>query len=98
MDTHQPLVVIAGPTASGKSQIAMQVAAKHNGEIICADSRTVYRGMDIGTAKPSKVDQKQIPHHMLDVVKPDQRFTVADFQRMTNRLLKTCVCEESYLY
>ncbi|MEK7621391.1 MAG: tRNA (adenosine(37)-N6)-dimethylallyltransferase MiaA [Patescibacteria group bacterium] len=88
MDTHQPLVVIAGPTASGKSQIAMQVAAKHNGEIICADSRTVYRGMDIGTAKPSKVDQKQIPHHMLDVVKPDQRFTVADFQRMTNKIIK----------
>lgn len=88
MDTNQPLVVIAGPTASGKSEIAMQIAGKYNGEIICADSRTVYRGMDIGTAKPSKADQKQIPHHMLDVVEPDQRFTVADFQRMTNKIIK----------
>lgn len=88
MDTNQPLVVITGPTASGKSDIAMQIAVKYDGEIICADSRTVYKGMDIGTAKPSKADQEQIPHHMLDVVEPDQRFTVADFQKMTNQIIK----------
>ncbi len=82
MDTKQPLVVITGPTASGKSDVAMKLALECGGEIICADSRTVYRGMDIGTAKPSKADQAKVPHHLLDVVDPDERFTVADFQKL----------------
>jgi tRNA dimethylallyltransferase len=77
----KPLVVIAGPTASGKSALAMELAKKYNGEIICADSRTVYRGMDVGTAKPTKVDQKAVKHHLLDLVDPDEPFTAADFKR-----------------
>lgn len=60
----------------------MQVAHQFNGELICADSRTVYKGMDVGTAKPSQKDQQQIRHHVLDVVEPDQIFTAADFKRL----------------
>jgi tRNA dimethylallyltransferase len=74
------LVVVVGPTASGKSELAMNLAREFEGEIICADSRTVYRGMDIGTAKPSKLDQQEIPHHLLDVVDPNQDFSVGEFK------------------
>jgi tRNA dimethylallyltransferase len=75
-----PLIVITGPTASGKSALALELAERYNGEIICADSRTVYRGMDIGTAKPTAEDRARVPHHLLDVVEPGQRFTLHDFQ------------------
>lgn len=88
MGTKQPLVVITGPTASGKSDVAMKLAMKYDGEIICADSRTVYKGMDIGTAKPSSDDQRLVPHHLLDVVEPGQRFTVADFQKLAFQAIK----------
>lgn len=77
-----PLIVISGPTASGKSALALELAERYNGEIICADSRTVYRGMDIGTAKPTEADQARVPHHLLDLVNPDVRFTAADFQHL----------------
>ena len=83
----KPLVAIVGTTASGKSAVAMQIALERDGEIICADSRTVYKGMDIGTAKPSKQDQKIIKHHLLDVVLPDQAFSVADFQKLANQAI-----------
>jgi tRNA dimethylallyltransferase len=86
--TPPPLVVIVGPTASGKSDLAMRAAEDLGGEIICADSRTVYKGMDIGTAKPSKKDQKKIRHRMLDIVKPGERFTAGDFQRLSSRTIE----------
>lgn len=76
----KPLVVIVGPTASGKTSLAIKLATQFNGEIICADSRTVYRGLDIGTAKPTKAEQKAVTHWALDLVNPDQRFTAADFK------------------
>lgn len=76
-----PLVVVLGQTGSGKSALAMELARRFNGEIIAADSRTIYKGMDIGTAKPTKLDQKLIRHHLLDVVKPNELFSVAAFQR-----------------
>jgi tRNA dimethylallyltransferase len=76
-----PLVVIVGPTASGKSALAVTLAERYGGEIICADSRTVYKGMDIGTAKPSAEDRARVPHWGLDLVEPGERFTAADFQR-----------------
>ncbi len=76
-----PLLVIVGPTASGKSSVAMQVAEQFNGEIICADSRTVYKHMDIGTAKPSVKDQARVPHWGLDLVEPGEVFTAADFKK-----------------
>ena len=87
-NSDKPLLVIVGPTASGKSDLAMKVATKYDGEIICADSRTIYRGMDIGTAKPSAEEQKQVPHHLLDVVSPGDRFTVYDFQQLAFRAIE----------
>src|SRR5262245_60779006 len=77
-----PLVVICGPTASGKSRLPLELAAAAPGaEIISADSRQVYRGMDIGTAKVAASKRRGIPHHGLDLVDPDQPFTAADFHR-----------------
>jgi tRNA dimethylallyltransferase len=77
------ILFIVGPTASGKSSLAMEIARKHNGEIICADSQTLRRDLDIGTAKPSRQDQAEIPHHMLDVIGPYDNFSVTKFQSMT---------------
>jgi len=73
-------IFITGPTASGKSDLAMRIASGYDGEIICADSQTVRKGMDIGTAKPSSDDQMKVRHHMLDLIDPYDRFTVADFK------------------
>lgn len=83
----RPLIVVVGETASGKSALAMKLAEQFNGEIICADSRTVYKGMDIGTAKPSKADQIKTPHHLLDIVAPDQHFTAAQFKRLATKAI-----------
>lgn len=75
-----PLVVIVGPTASGKTALAIELAEQHNGEIICADSRTVYKGMDIGTAKPSQAEQSRVPHWGIDLIEPGDYFSAADFK------------------
>lgn len=77
---QKPLIVIVGPTASGKTKLAIELAKKYNGEIICADSRTIYKGMDIGTAKPTKQEQATVPHWGLDLVSPDETFTALDFK------------------
>ncbi len=82
-----PLIVITGPTASGKTGLALELAHKYGGEIICADSRTVYMGMDIGTAKPNQKERLYVPHHLLDVVQPNERFTAADFQRLARGVI-----------
>ena len=83
MNSAKPfLLAIVGQTASGKSALAMKVAAAFDGEIIAADSKTVYRGLDIGTAKPTPADRRAVRHHVLDVVDPDQPFNVARFQRL----------------
>ncbi len=73
------LVVIQGPTASGKSDFAVRLAEVIQGEIVNADSMQVYRYMDIGTAKPSPIMMEKIPHHLIDIVAPDEDFTAADF-------------------
>lgn len=77
-----PLIVILGQTASGKSALALKLAERFGGEIICADSRTIYKGMNIGTAKPTADDQRLIPHHLLNIVSPDERFSAAQFQAL----------------
>jgi len=81
------LVVIVGPTAVGKTEIAIEVAQKLSTEIVSADSMQIYRYMDIGTAKPSTEEQKRIKHHMIDIVDPNDDFSAADFQL----LAKNCI-------
>ncbi len=75
------ILVITGPTAVGKSNLALHLAREINGEIISADSMQVYRGMDIGTAKPSRKEREEIPHHLIDVVDPWEHFSAGDFQK-----------------
>ena len=77
-----PLLVICGPTASGKTLLALELAATLPIEIISADSRQIYRGMDIGTAKATPEERASVPHHLLDVVAPDEPFSAADFMRL----------------
>ena len=74
-------MVLLGPTAIGKSRVAIAVAKEMNTEILTADSRQVYRGMDIGTDKPSITERQGVPHHLIDLVEPDQPFNVGDFRR-----------------
>ncbi len=69
-----------GPTAVGKTDIALHLAQELEGEIVSADSRTIYRGMDIATAKPSRAEQARVPHHLIDVVEPDEELTLAEYQ------------------
>ena len=76
-----PLIVIQGPTASGKTKLAIELATAFNGEIICADSRTIYRYMDIGTAKPTLTERSLVPHWGLDLIDPGEVFSAADFQK-----------------
>lgn len=83
-----PLIVIVGPTASGKTSLAVTLAKKFKGEIVCADSRTIYKDMDIGTAKPTAEERKAVPHWGLDLIKPNERFTVVDFKRYANQKVK----------
>src|SRR5690625_4829337 len=71
--------VIAGPTASGKSAVALQLANHFDGEIVTADAMQVYRGMDIGTAKPTADEQALVPHHLIDLVEPNEPFSIADW-------------------
>ena len=80
MDKKPPLIVVLGPTASGKSSLGIALARRFHGEIVSADSRQVYRSLDIGTAKVTAQEQAQVPHHLLDVVEPDETYTVSQFQ------------------
>lgn len=84
------LVGIVGPTASGKSAVAMTIAETLGGEIVSVDSMQVYRGMDVGTAKPSADDQQRVTHHMLDVVNPPDEFTVAEYQKLAREAVADC--------
>lgn len=80
-------LAIVGETASGKSALALQLAQRFDGEIICADSATVRRGLEIGTAKPTVADQALARHHLLNIVGPNERFTVADFKRLAEQAI-----------
>ncbi len=84
----QSLIVILGPTASGKSELAIKIAKRFNGEIISADSRQVYKGLNIGAGKISKKERQDILHHLLDIVSPKQTFTVAQYQKLAKKAVK----------
>lgn len=86
--SEAPLVAITGPTASGKTTLAVDLARQFKGEIICADSRTVYKNMDVGTAKPSHEERSIVPHWGLDLVEPGQQFTVADFKHYAEQKIQ----------
>ena len=77
-----PLIVILGPTAAGKTALSLDLAASFDGEIVGADSRQIYQGMDIGTAKPSAEEQARVPHHLIDIQPPDRQMALATYQQM----------------
>lgn len=79
------LLVICGPTASGKTALAVALAQRLNGEVVSADSMQIYRRMDIGTAKPTHEEMEGVPHHMLDVAEPEENFSVARYVDMAAR-------------
>ena len=82
-----PLVLIVGPTAVGKTEIAIQLAERLKGEVVSADSRLFYRGMDIGTAKPSRAEQARVPHHLIDIANPDEILSLALFQQKAHEII-----------
>ena len=86
-DLKKSLIVILGPTAVGKTETSIQLAERLDGEIISADSRLFYRGMNIGTAKPTPEEQTRVPHHLIDIADPDQTWSLAMFQRATHRII-----------
>ncbi len=81
--TRPKAIAIVGPTASGKTSLSLALARRFNGEIISADSRQIYRGMDIGTAKATREERAAVPHHIVDIRNPDEDYTVAEFKRDT---------------
>jgi tRNA dimethylallyltransferase len=83
-----PLVAIVGPTASGKSELAMSIAERFNGEIVNYDSVQIYRYLNIGTAKPTPDERQRIPHHMIDIREPTDVFTAGDYQRESRAILE----------
>jgi tRNA dimethylallyltransferase len=84
----QRIVIILGPTASGKTSLAVRLAERFDGEIVNADSMQVYRGMDIGTAKPALELRRKIPHHLIDIVDPEINFSASDFRREATRAIE----------
>ena len=88
---RQKILVILGPTATGKSDLAVLLAKKFDGEIISADSRQVYKGMDIGTGKVTKKEMGGIPHFLLDIASPKKVFTVSDYKRLAEKAIHTTI-------
>lgn len=84
----EKVIVICGPTASGKTALSIELAKQINGEVVSADSMQIYKDMDIGTAKPTREEMQGIEHHLLDFVSPDQRYSVADYQKAAKKAIK----------
>lgn len=90
--TNKPVIIIVlGPTATGKSDLAVNIAKKYNGEIISADSRQVYKGMDLGSGKITKKETLGIPHHLLDIVKPSTFFSMAKYKELADKKIKEII-------
>lgn len=86
-----PLIVVAGPTASGKTSLGIEICKRLDGEVISADSMQIYMGMDIATAKPSKEEMQGIPHHLIDVISPEETFSVADFKALAEEKINEII-------
>lgn len=84
----QPLIVVAGPTASGKTRLAIDIAKAFNGEIVSADSMQIYKYMDIGTAKPTAAERDECRHHLIDFKEPDEEFSVADYVNLAHEVIR----------
>lgn len=85
---RKKILAILGPTASGKTKVSLEIADILKGEIISADSRQIYRFMDIGTAKPGLEERKKIPHHLIDIVNPDEYFSAADYSTRAREAIR----------
>lgn len=85
-----PLLVLVGPTAVGKTDLSLEIGEKFSGEIISADSRLFYRGLDIGTAKPSPAEQARVPHHLIDLVPPDKTISLGQYQDLAYQAIGDC--------
>lgn len=94
MKIKNKIIVILGPTASGKTGLSIKLAKKFHGEIISADSRQLYKGMDIGTGKVTKKEMAKIPHYLLDVANPKKQFTVAQYKRLAERAIKKIIANK----
>jgi len=82
------LIAVVGPTASGKTELSLRLAEALDGEILSCDSMQIYRGMDIGTAKPSMEERRGVPHHLIDIVSPDEAFSCADYKRLAEAAIR----------
>ncbi len=87
MHNNSKLVTILGATASGKTSLSIKLAKEFNGEIVCADSRTIYKGMNVGTAKPTRSEQKEVKHYLIDVCSPDKPFSAAEYKKGAQRAI-----------
>ena len=81
-EKNRKIIVVCGPTASGKTALAVEIALKFGGEIVSADSVSVYKGLDIGSAKPSEEEKKGVPHYLIDVASPKDSFSVGDYEEL----------------
>lgn len=82
IDPNIRFLAVVGPTATGKTELGLALAERFGGEIVCADSRTLYRGMDIGTAKPTKAEQSRVAHHLLDILNPGESLSAVEFKQL----------------
>jgi tRNA dimethylallyltransferase len=87
----QKIIVVLGQTATGKSALAVRIARRVNGEVISADSRQVYKGLDIGTGKITKREMRGVPHHLLDIVSPKNKFTVAEYKKLAEKKIEEII-------
>lgn len=83
-----PVIVVSGPTASGKSALALKIAEKYGGEIVSADSMQIYKELSVGTAKPDKSEIKRVPHHLVDILEPEEKFSAADFKKRAEEAIE----------
>ena len=94
MENKPKVIVICGPTASGKTSLSIELAKKINGEIISSDSMQIYKDMDIGTAKPTKEEMENIKHYLIDFVPPNERYSVASFKQDAENAIEEILTKE----